>query len=280
MAAYVPTLAPAPSRHPGGPFSGAFRVRPDRPDTRILARRAAHAAAIRHAAAGRATRRAAAPADAARSGRMADPPGPARRAGAGDGRAGPQPPGPAAGRQRGLRAGRTGMERWRLALAAVRAGGHGGRARRRARARRGTPPALPAPPLDALLSPAALERQRQAVRDGHCGLLPEPRVPGMARVQVARDLSMAQTAAAAQRPGKVVLVVAGAAHVKRSLGVPVHLPENMTQKVVIAHTGIAEEAIKSEANLLFQTPDLPPDDACAPLRQIGRLNSKFASDSF
>ena len=121
--------------------------------------------------------------------------------------------------------------------------------------------------LDALLSPAALERQRQAVRDGHCGLLPEPRVPGMARVQVARDLSMAQTAAAAQRPGKVVLVVAGAAHVKRSLGVPVHLPENMTQKVVIAHTGIAEEAIKSEANLLFQTPDLPPDDACAPLRQ-------------
>lgn len=121
--------------------------------------------------------------------------------------------------------------------------------------------------LDALLSPAALERQRQAVRDGHCNLLPEPRVPGMARVQVARDLRMAQTAAAAQRPGKVVLVVAGAAHVKRSLGVPVHLPENMTQKVVIAHTGIAEEAIKSEADLLFQTPDLPPDDACAPLRQ-------------
>ncbi len=121
--------------------------------------------------------------------------------------------------------------------------------------------------LDALLSPAALERQRQAVRDGHCGLLPEPRVPGMARVQVARDLRMAQTAAAAQRPGKVVLVVAGAAHVKRSLGVPVHLPENMMQKVVIAHTGIAEEAIKSEADLLFQTPDLPPDDACAPLRQ-------------
>ena len=121
--------------------------------------------------------------------------------------------------------------------------------------------------LEALLGPAALERQRQAVRDGHCGLLPESRVPGMARVQVARDLRMADTAAAARRPGQVVLLVAGAAHVKRSLGVPVHLPENMTQKVVIAHTGIAEEAIKSEANLLFQTPDLPPDDACAPLRQ-------------
>ena len=151
-----------------------------------------------------------------------------------------------------------------VAMAAVRAGVpvHGGNLPRRE-----LRTALTDSTLDALLSPAALERQRQAVRDGHCGLLPEPRVPGMARVQVARDLSMAQTAAAAQRPGKVVLVVAGAAHVKRSLGVPVHLPENMTQKVVIAHTGIAEEAIKSEANLLFQTPDLPPDDACAPLRQ-------------
>ena len=151
-----------------------------------------------------------------------------------------------------------------VAMAAVRAGVpvHGGNLPRRE-----LRTALTDSTLDALLSPAALERQRQAVRDGHCGLLPEPRVPGMARVQVARDLRMAQTAAAAQRPGKVVLVVAGAAHVKRSLGVPVHLPENMTQKVVIAHTGIAEEAIKSEANLLFQTPDLPPDDACAPLRQ-------------
>lgn len=121
--------------------------------------------------------------------------------------------------------------------------------------------------LDALLSPAALERQRQAVRDGHCGLLPEARVPGMARVQVARDLRLAQTAVAAQRPGRVVLVVAGAAHTKRSLGVPVHLPEDLRTKVVIAHTGIAEEAMKSEADLLWQTPDLPPDDACAPLRQ-------------
>ena len=43
--------------------------------------------------------------------------------------------------------------------------------------------------LEALLGPAALERQRQAVRDGHCGLLPESRVPGMARIQVARDQS-------------------------------------------------------------------------------------------
>jgi uncharacterized iron-regulated protein len=121
--------------------------------------------------------------------------------------------------------------------------------------------------LEALLNPAAMDRQRQAVRDGHCGLLPESRVPGMARVQVARDQSMAQTAAAARRPGQVVLLVAGAAHVQRSLGVPMHLPQNIDTKVVIAHAGIAQAAIKTEADWWHATDALPPDDACEQLRQ-------------
>ena len=151
-----------------------------------------------------------------------------------------------------------------VAMAAVRAGVpvHGGNLPRRE-----LRTALTDSTLDALLSPAALERQRQAVRDGHCGLLPEPRVPGMARVQVARDQSLAQTAAAARRPGQVVLLVAGAAHVKRSLGVPVHLPQNIETKVVIAHAGIAQAAIKTEANWWHATDALPPDDACEQLRQ-------------
>jgi len=121
--------------------------------------------------------------------------------------------------------------------------------------------------LEALLGPAALERQRQAVRDGHCGLLPESRVPGMARIQVARDQSMAQTASAARRTGQVVLLVAGAAHVKRSLGVPAHLPQSLNVKVAIAHAGKADSAIKSEADWWHATPALPPDDACDKLRQ-------------
>ena len=121
--------------------------------------------------------------------------------------------------------------------------------------------------LEALLGPAALERQRQAVRDGHCGLLPESRVPGMARIQVARDQSMAQTASAARRTGQVVLLVAGAAHVKRSLGVPAHLPQSLNVKVAIAHAGKADSAITSEADWWHATPALPPDDACDKLRQ-------------
>ena len=121
--------------------------------------------------------------------------------------------------------------------------------------------------LDALLTPAQRARQEQAVRDGHCGLLPEARIPGMVRVQVARDVHMARTMASALRSQQVVVLVAGAWHVQRGLGVPLHLPENIKQKVVIAHAGQAPTAIKSEANLVQQTPDLPPDDACVSLRQ-------------
>lgn len=121
--------------------------------------------------------------------------------------------------------------------------------------------------LEALLTPSALERQRLAVREGHCDLLPEARVPGMARVQVARDQRMAQTAASARRSGQVVLLVAGAAHTRRSLGIPVHMPANIKTKVVIAHAGSAESAIKNEADWIQETVELPPDDACAPLRQ-------------
>lgn len=151
-----------------------------------------------------------------------------------------------------------------VAMAAVRAGVPvlGGNLPRREQRT-----ALTDETLEALLPATDMERQRQAVRDGHCGLLPEARVPGMARVQVARDQRMAQTAAGARRPGQVVLLVAGAAHTKRSLGVPVHLPSDLKKKIVIAHAGTAEQAIKKEADWLQETPELPPDDACAPLRQ-------------
>ena len=81
--------------------------------------------------------------------------------------------------------------------------------------------------LDGLLSAPALARQREAIRDGHCGLLPESQLGPMARIQVARDRAMAQTVAAlAQQatPGQRVVLLAGAAHVDVELGVPRHLP--------------------------------------------------------
>lgn len=78
--------------------------------------------------------------------------------------------------------------------------------------------------LDRLLPAAALEAQQQAIRLGHCGLLPESQIAPMARVQVGRDRAMAQTIAAAASPGKIVVLLAGRGHVDQALGVPQHLP--------------------------------------------------------
>src|SRR5450830_933358 len=79
--------------------------------------------------------------------------------------------------------------------------------------------------LDMRLLQPALERQRAAIRDSHCGLLDEAQVAPMTRIQIARDLAMAQAVMKAPRPpGRTVLLLAGADHVLRPVGIPAHLP--------------------------------------------------------
>lgn len=77
--------------------------------------------------------------------------------------------------------------------------------------------------LESLLSPAALKQQQEAIRIGHCELLPASQVGPMTRIQIARDRAMAQTLAKAAVPGKIVVLIAGAGHVAPTLGVPLHL---------------------------------------------------------
>jgi uncharacterized iron-regulated protein len=45
----------------------------------------------------------------------------------------------------------------------------------------------------------------------------------MTRVQIARDRTMAQVLGSAARPGKTVVLIAGAGHADPELGVPLHL---------------------------------------------------------
>lgn len=123
---------------------------------------------------------------------------------------------------------------------------------------------------DQHLPAPALQRQYTALREGHCGLLPESQIAPMARIQIARDASMAQTAEEALRPGQTVLLVAGGGHVLRSLGVPTHWPTNLMSKVALALSGQAQAAIKTDADTVIETPALPPRDACAELREKWR----------
>lgn len=120
--------------------------------------------------------------------------------------------------------------------------------------------------LEARLPPEALARQHADVREGHCGLLPEGQIPAMARIQLARDQSLAQTAQRALRPGRTVVLAAGHQHVQRSLGVPAWLPQGLDYKVAIAQAGQARPAIEKEADYIQETPALPARDYCAELR--------------
>lgn len=81
--------------------------------------------------------------------------------------------------------------------------------------------------LDGLLPGPALKAQQQAIRIGHCDLLPESQITPMTRVQIARDRAMAGTIASAVARGKTVVLLAGAGHVEPAVGVPRHLPQTV-----------------------------------------------------
>jgi uncharacterized iron-regulated protein len=85
-------------------------------------------------------------------------------------------------------------------------------------------PAMDDRQLELRLKGPALKAQQQLIRFGHCEQLPEGQIMPMTRIQIARDIAMAQTVAGAAVPGKTVLLLADGGHVDRSLGVPQHLP--------------------------------------------------------
>jgi len=87
--------------------------------------------------------------------------------------------------------------------------------------------------LDRLLPGPAIKAQQQAIRRGHCDMLPEQQVRPMTRVQIARDRSMAQALASAVSRGKTVVLIAGAGHVQADVGVPLHLPAGVTVQPVV-----------------------------------------------
>jgi uncharacterized iron-regulated protein len=87
--------------------------------------------------------------------------------------------------------------------------------------------------LESLLPAAALQTQQQAIRRGHCEMLPEHQVLPMTRVQIARDLAMAQTITGATAQGKTVILLAGSGHVIPQLGVPQHLPERLNVRSAV-----------------------------------------------
>jgi uncharacterized iron-regulated protein len=119
--------------------------------------------------------------------------------------------------------------------------------------------------LDTLLPGPALKAQQQSVRLGHCGLLPESQISPMTRVQIARDVAMAQTLVQNARPGKTVLLLTGSGHADRTLGIAQHLPPQFMVKAVLLYSEESSEVTKdaAEFDLFWPTKPAPLVDHCA-----------------
>ncbi|VTU17842.1 ChaN family lipoprotein [Variovorax sp. PBL-E5] len=120
--------------------------------------------------------------------------------------------------------------------------------------------------LDAQLGDAARAAQQDAVRAGHCDLLPESQIVPMTRIQIARDRAMAQAIVKARVPGKTVLLLSGSGHTTKALGVPQHLPTDLRVRTVQLQAGAAGER-SAAFDSVWQTPALPEKDYCESLRR-------------
>ena len=134
--------------------------------------------------------------------------------------------------------------------------------------------------LDTRLTAPALQTQQNQIREGHCQLLPESQIGPMTRVQIARDRSLASTAEGAMRAGQTVLLVAGNQHVRRDLGVPVHLGAQVKARVVLMQSGDDSTTAgtrtdasvnQTVADRIWQTVPVPAKDHCAEFKaRMGR----------
>ena len=147
--------------------------------------------------------------------------------------------------------------------------------------------------LDQRLTGPALKAQQQLIRLGHCNLLPESQISPMTRIQIARDVAMANTLVQAHAEAlianpiqpanamnadntgntvtiaaKTVVLLAGSGHVDRRLGVPQHLPPNLKIKSVLLVAGNASDAADRTADFdaVWPAAPVPPQDYCAGLK--------------
>lgn len=139
--------------------------------------------------------------------------------------------------------------------------------------RNGMRSAMNDPTLDSRLADRALAALQDRIREGHCNLLPAQHIPGMARIQIARDVSMAQALASAWQPSRTAVLLCGNEHARQDLGVPIHLnqlpppwPANAgpVQSVLM---GPMDESTASASGTYWYTARQPQADHCAELRK-------------
>ncbi|MDH4560388.1 ChaN family lipoprotein [Pseudomonas sp. BN411] len=102
----------------------------------------------------------------------------------------------------------------------------------------------------------------EQIRESHCGMLPESQMPAMLAVQQQRDRRMAERLLAAPGPA---MLFAGAYHVRRDLGVPLHLADlgKPDGSAVLILSEVGKPVERGAADFVWYTAALPPIDHCA-----------------
>lgn len=110
-----------------------------------------------------------------------------------------------------------------------------------------------------------LAEHERVVQVGHCNMLPESALPGLARAQIARDAVLAKSL----RPylARGVVLLTGNGHARRDIGVPRHLPAGDQPRVW--SIGLLEEGSEERAPLFdvaLVGPAQERPDPCAALK--------------
>ncbi len=115
-------------------------------------------------------------------------------------------------------------------------------------------------------SDAVREKLLAQVRDSHCGMLPEDALPAMLAIQQQRDRRMAHALMEAPTPA---LLFAGGYHVRKDLGVPLHMADlgSPDRPIVLLLAQVGSDVQPGTADYVWYTAAVPDQDYCAQMRK-------------
>ena len=128
--------------------------------------------------------------------------------------------------------------------------------------------------LDQPLESALFEKQKEAIDNGHCNMLPASAFQGMVNAQVARDVWMAKTIR--DNASRGVILLAGNGHVRKDIGVYYWLSsaERMRSHVV-AYSEDEDDALNTLAyDRAVRVEPVKRDDPCETFRSSRTTGSK------
>jgi len=117
--------------------------------------------------------------------------------------------------------------------------------------------------------PAQETLLRASITEGHCGLLPDSMIVPMVNAQRARDAQIAEVALAAQASGRLPVILAGNAHVRRDYGIPLHLSAAAPGLKVLS-VGLLEQGQPGSPqayDAVWSVPPIKRQDPCDALRK-------------